>query len=263
MTSTRLQRPSGAIAFSSVGDGPLLVLLHPIGMDRSWWDTYARAWAPRFSVISVDMLGHGDSDRLQGSVHSLADHAADVLEIIRRENAGPAIIAGVSMGGMVAQYAAIQSPSEVAGLILCATAGAFSDGVRAAVRTRGDMTRDGDMQSVVEATIERWFSRQADVDLVDRCRARLLADDWYSWSANWAAISEVDTLAPMSELSLPTLVVAGDADASIPVAVSQKIADAVPGSGFVVMPGASHFGAFESPNEFLTAFNQFLAPLAH
>ena len=76
------------------------------------------------------------------------------------------------------------------------------------------------------------------------------------------AISQLDNLAELQDVPAPALVVAGDADASIPPAVSQMIADALPHSRFVVVPGAAHFGAFDMREVFVTVFDDFLSTLA-
>jgi 3-oxoadipate enol-lactonase len=119
------------------------------------------------------------------------------------------------------------------------------------------------MSEVIDDTITRWFAANTPrPDLLQKCRARLAADDWYSWSANWQAISQLDNLADLPAVSAPALVVAGDADASIAPAVSQKIAEALPNSRFVVIPGAAHFGAFDMRDVFATVFDDFLSILA-
>ena len=160
---------------------------------------------------------------------TLADHATDVAAVLRQERLTGATLIGVSMGGMIAQRVAIQFPELVGALILCGTAGGFPDEVRPRILVRGDMSRQGSMSEVIDDTITRWFAADTPrPDLVQKCRARLAADDWYSWSANWQAISLLDNLGELPRVSAPALVVAGDADASIPPAVSQKIADALP-----------------------------------
>lgn len=248
----------GRVHYAIDGQGPALVLLHPIGMDATWWDDYRPRWVDRYRVICVDLLGHGRSDPVRGSI-TLEEHADDLIGILAQERAEAASVVGVSMGGMVAQHLALQAPTRVGRLVLCATAGGFPAAARPLIRARGDVTRDGDMQSVVDATLARWFSEQASETLRQKCRERLLADDWHSWSANWLAISELDTLGQLAGLAAPTLVVAGDGDASIPAAVSKQIADAAPRSTFITVPGASHFGAFESPAKFQDLFDSFLA----
>jgi 3-oxoadipate enol-lactonase len=254
--------PAGRIAYSRQGTGQPVVLLHPIGVERGWWDEYVRDWQQSFDIVTIDMRGHGESSLLSSPV-TLSDHAADVAAVLRKEGIGAAHLIGVSMGGMVAQRVAIESPAHVASMILCATAGGFPDEVRPRILARGDIERAGDMAEVAADTLTRWFLPDSPrPDLVERCRVRLLADDWYSWSANWQAISQLDTLGELGAVKAPALVVACDADASIPVAVSQRIADALPSGRFISIPGAAHFGAFDMQNVFAPLFNDFLSSLA-
>jgi 3-oxoadipate enol-lactonase len=250
---------SGRIAYSRQGNGPCLVLLHPIGVDRSWWGEYVHEWQQAYDVIEVDFRGHGDSSSLLAPI-TLSEHAADVVAVLRQERVSSAHIIGVSMGGMVAQRIAIEVPGIAASLILCATAGGFPDAARPRILARGDLNRTGSMSEVVDDTVARWFRADSPrPDLVKRCRARLLADDWYSWSANWAAISQLDNLTDLARVTAPALVVAGDMDAGIPPAASKLIADAIPGATFVSIPSASHFGAFEMRESFVPVFDKFLS----
>ncbi|BAO90505.1 alpha/beta fold hydrolase [Caballeronia cordobensis] len=254
--------PAGRIAYSRRGTGRPLVLLHPIGVDRSWWDEYLETWAASYDVLAIDMRGHGDSSAVTSTI-TLADHAADVAAVLHQERIAAATLIGVSMGGMVAQRVAIQFPDLVGAMILCATAGGFPDDVRPRIRARGDTSREGAMSEVIDDTIARWFATDTPrPDLVAKCRARLAADDWFSWSANWEAISRLDNLAELRDVRTPALVVAGDADASIPPAVSQKIADALPAGRFAVIQGAAHFGAFDMREAFAPVFDGFLTDIA-
>jgi 3-oxoadipate enol-lactonase len=212
--TTFCEIPAGRIAYSRRGMGRPLVLLHPIGVDRSWWNEYVGHWASSYDVIAIDIRGHGESSAVTAPI-TLADHATDVAAVLRQERVTGATLIGVSMGGMI------------------------------------------------DETITRWFAADTPrPDLVQTCRERLAADDWYSWSANWRAISLLDNLGELPGVKVPALVVAGDADASIPPAVSQKIADALPDSRFVVVPGAAHFGAFDMRDVFATVFDDFLSTLA-
>ncbi|MPW22224.1 alpha/beta fold hydrolase [Paraburkholderia sp. CNPSo 3157] len=259
--STFCEIPAGRIAYSRRGSGRPLVLLHPIGVDRSWWDEHVEHWAASYDVVAIDIRGHGQSSAVTAPI-TLADHAADVAAVLRQERLTGATLIGVSMGGMIAQRVAIQFPALVGALILCGTAGGFRDEVRPHILARGDMSRQGSMSEVIDETIARWFLTDTPrPDLVQKCRERLAADDWYSWSANWRAISLLDNLGELPNVSAPALVVAGGADASIPPAVSQKIADALPHSRFVVVPGAAHFGAFDMRADFAAIFDDFLSTL--
>ncbi len=254
---------SGHIEYTRQGKGPVLVLLHPIGMDMTWWQDYVRDWQSEYDVLAIDLRGHGSSSLIDAPM-TLSRHAADVTAVLNQEAIASAHVLGVSMGGMVAQCLAIDAPTKVSSVILCATAATFPDEARPRILARGDMGRAGKMSEVTEETIGRWF--QADTprpDLVEACRTRLLSDDWYSWSANWKAISELDNLVELAAVQSPTLVVASECDQSIPVAASARIADTLPNARIVSVPGAAHFGAFDKVDKFKPIFDQFLCTVAH
>lgn len=251
-----MKTAKGDIAYSVAGEGPALVLLHPIGMDRGWWAPYVAHWRARHRVIAIDLPGHGESAPVRSPV-SLEDHARAVLEVIDAEGVASAVLMGVSMGGMVAQCVAIAAPDRVRALVLCATAGRFPASARAAIRSRGDSTRDGAMSEVIAPTLARWFVADSPPEIVERCRARLASDDWHSWSANWEAISELDTLEGLRALDVPTLVVASARDASIPDAVARELAEASRAE-FVRIEDSGHFGAFDAPHRFTPVVDAFL-----
>lgn len=256
----KIETTKGDINYKVDGKGPTIVLLHPIGMDAAIWNSYVAQWKERYRLITIDMLGHGDSSPLL-SPTSLSDQACAVIDVMRQEVSGRAAVVGVSMGGMVAQRVAIQAPEFVRGLVLCATAGSFPEAARAGIRGRGDATRNGSMEEAIPSTLARWFSDSAPTTLIEQTRARLATDDWHSWSRSWEAISELDNLGELAALDVPALVVAGEVDASIPVAVSRQIADAMKNARFVEVPGGSHFGAYESPQIFIPLFEQFIDTL--
>ncbi len=250
--------PSGRIAYTKRGDGPKLVLLHPIGIDRTWWDPYVLVWQKNYQVLTIDLRGHGDSSRVREPI-TLSAHATDVAGVLDQEGIEAATIIGVSMGGMVAQRLAIEAPNKVKAMILCATAGSFPDHIRESIRSRGNVSRDGEMSEVVEESLARWFLPDSPrPDLLERCRADLLKGDWFSWSANWEAIAAMDNLEKLQTTQAPALVITGGADIAAPPAISRQLANAIPKAKLVIVPAASHFGAFETPSAFLPAFDTFL-----
>jgi 3-oxoadipate enol-lactonase len=252
--------PSGRrrqIGYRTSGTGEPLLLLHPIGLDSSWWSTYIELFAERFRVIAVDLPGHGTSSPLRAPI-TLDDMAHDVAAVLRAEKAGPAHVIGVSMGGMVAQYLALRQPRKVASLILCATAGDFADDVRPLLRERGVVARTG-MAAVIEPTLERWFPPRArDAAIGRSCARTLAAGDPESWEACWAAISELATVDRLGALDIPVLVITGSADVTTPPTAAEALARALPDARLIIVPGAWHMGVFEDPKRFVAAFADFL-----
>jgi 3-oxoadipate enol-lactonase len=104
---------------------PTLVLLHGLGATASLnWDASIPTLARRFHVLAPDHRGHGRGIRC-GSRFRLEDCADDVAALIRQEAVAPALVAGYSMGGPIAQLLCRRHPDLVTGVILCATSRDF------------------------------------------------------------------------------------------------------------------------------------------
>ena len=117
-------------AWRESGSGSALVLLHGLGGSRLSWEPQLAGLAGRHRVVAWDMPGYGASRPLDGAVTftTLADALIDFLDTI---GALAVHLAGISFGGMIAQYVAARYPSRVLSLALLATSPAFGlDGTR-------------------------------------------------------------------------------------------------------------------------------------
>ncbi|MCO1577328.1 alpha/beta hydrolase [Crossiella sp. SN42] len=258
MSTARLSLPwGGHLAYRMTGSGPPLLLLHPVGLDGSWWCDYSAAFADRYQVIAVDLRGHGRSSPIDGPV-TLDQLAADVSFLLAEVATSRAQVIGVSLGGMVAQHLALRDPGSVAALVLCATAGGFPQDLRPALRDRGRLDHQG-MSGVIPATLRRWFSPAGRAAAIGRsCERTLSAADPASWTAAWAAIAELDTLSRLPQVAAPALVITGAQDTATPPAAARELVAALPSARLSVVEQAWHLGVFERPDPFLAAFTAFL-----
>ena len=103
-----------------------VVLLHGLSgsADLTWTPSY-RELSRHFSVVALDLRGHGRGIPHGSGPYSLEDCADDVAALVRALGAGPVIVVGYSMGGAVAQLVWQRHPRIVAGLVLCSTAADF------------------------------------------------------------------------------------------------------------------------------------------
>ncbi|GFG76341.1 alpha/beta fold hydrolase [Mycobacterium botniense] len=113
-------------AFRIAGSGPVLLLIHGIGDNSTTWTSVQPRLAQRFTVIAVDLLGHGQSDkpRADYSVAAYANGMRDLLSVLDIESA---TVIGHSLGGGVAMQFAYQFPQLVERLVLVAPGGVTSD----------------------------------------------------------------------------------------------------------------------------------------
>jgi 3-oxoadipate enol-lactonase len=240
------------------GNGPAVLLLHPVGLDLTWWAAQVEALRPEFQVVRMDFRGHGRS-QIAAAPYTLADLAADAHGLLGALRIEPVHVIGLSLGGMVAQLLAIEHPGDVRSLVLSNTLCTLAPEARQAMRARGQAAEQGGMAAVVQSTIERWFTRGfLESALVARCRQHLLAHDVNAWANTWRAIAELDTLPHLGKIHAPALVMTGDADVSTPVAAAQVIANAIPGAVLKVMAGAPHMAPYEKPEVFNPLVLEFL-----
>lgn len=228
-----------------------LVLLTPIGLDAGCWE---RVPLPGVATVKHTFPGFGGRPRAPEppTMTSLADEIAASYE-------GPLALAGVSLGGMVAQHVAVRHPQRVQSLLVACT-GASAD--PATMEQRAARVLADGMAGVLEETLARWFTPAAlavrpEPPGVAYARRTLLALEPACFADGWLAIAGHDIVARLGEIAVPTSALAGSADAASPVSRTQQISERVPGARFVVLDGP-HMLHLERPVEFAAALSEHL-----
>ena len=106
-----------AISFSDIGKGTAVVLLHGFLENKTMWRELVPSLAKKNRVISIDLLGHGETDCL-GYIHSMEENAEIVNAILSHLRIRKAVFIGHSMGGYVALAFAELHINKVKGLVL-------------------------------------------------------------------------------------------------------------------------------------------------
>ena len=107
----------GVINYETQGEGPAVLLLHGFLEDLAMWDELAALLLKNFTLIRLDLPGHGRSS-VYGKTHSMefmAEVAHGLLQHLGLENVS---VIGHSMGGYVALAFLDLYPSEVRQIIL-------------------------------------------------------------------------------------------------------------------------------------------------
>jgi 3-oxoadipate enol-lactonase len=245
------------------GSGPNLVLLHPVGLDLTFWDEVVAALAPRYRILRVDLRGHGESSAAApGS--TLADYAEDVHALLSHLKFAPAAVLGLSFGGMITQELALAHAEDVSALVICGCPCTLPDAGRQMMAERAASAERDGMGPAIETTLERWFTKPFRDSGADKTtRARLLADDPNEWARGWRAISHLDTAPRLGEIKVPTLCIAGELDSAAPPAALGEIAKRIEGAQLAILPGAPHMMQIERPREFADTVGAFLDAVLH
>jgi len=221
-----------------------LLLLHPIGLDRTTWDA-----VPFGSALAVDLPGHGDA--AMGDVGSLDDVADAVVAALGATDEAFDVV-GLSLGGMVALHLALRHPSRVRSLVVACAPAAAPTGI---LLERAEETERLGMDGMLESTIARWFTPERiehgapEVAAVER---RLLADDAAVIARYWRLMAQHDVRASLGTIAAPTTALAATGDPSSPPAQLREIADGVPISRYVELVGP-HMVHLEDPDGFAAA----------
>lgn len=105
------------ISFTDSGQGNAIVFLHGFLENKKMWTKYVAFFSDKYRVITIDLLGHGDTACL-GYVHEMEDNANVVNEVLEHLQIEKAIIHGHSMGGYVGLAFAELYPEKIQKLVL-------------------------------------------------------------------------------------------------------------------------------------------------
>lgn len=237
---------------------PPLLLLHSLGTNGHLWDAQAEALSRSFHVLRPDLRGHGLTSVTPGP-YRIEALARDALLLLDALGVGAAHVAGISVGGMIAQSAAAQAPERVLSLMLVDTALAIPPPEN--WRARAATVRAEGMGAVVDAVAGRWVTPASlNAPAARGLRAMLLRTDPEGYAATAEAIAAADLTEATRALRVPTLVLVGDEDAATPVASAEALRDAIPGAQLEVIAGAAHIPTAERPGAVTAAMRRFLLP---
>jgi pimeloyl-ACP methyl ester carboxylesterase len=263
------------VIYRVAGSGPPVVLIHGMVNSSRHWEPVALKLAERYTVIAPDLLGHGDSAAVRGD-YSLGAHAASIRDLLAVIGIERATIVGHSLGGGVAMQFFYQFPQRVERLVLVSSGGlgrevspllrsAALPGVSAALwvaahprvldalwgsgkrmRARGH-GKGLALQAVARALrpLEDPGARKAFVHTL-----RAVID------VHGQRVSAQDRLYLLS--TMPTMIVWGEHDHTIPIAHGLDAHRAIPHSRFERLANAAHFPHLEDPDALAAVLREFI-----
>jgi len=239
--------------------GPLvLVLSHSIGADHGMWEPQASDLIQHFQILRYDIRGHGASEAPAGD-YSVDQLGEDVLSLTDSLGIHKFAFCGLSLGGAIGQWLAINAPDRVERLILANTSPKF--GSREQWETRIRLVREGGMNAILGVAMQRFFSR-ATIERgdphVQSVKSVLLATNPIGYLGCCAALRDFDSSALLPRISAPTLVISGERDVSTPWTGNGEIlAQRIPHASSVQLD-AAHLSNLERPRSFSSAIAEFL-----
>ena len=250
------------LAYSLWGDRryPVVVLSHSLATNLDLWNYQLPLLARRFRVLLYDLRGHGASEA-PGDNYTLQELASDVAALLDHLQISTAAFVGLSIGGMIGQYFALQCPEKLEALILCSTGSRTEPKAKATIQERVETVRREGLASQVQPTLARWFTPKfieespANVAWISELILRTSVDGY----AGCARAAEgLDVTDALHNIKAPTLIVPGEFDAAFPEASSRAIQQRIPNAELRVLDGAAHLGNVEQAHRFNEIILNFL-----
>lgn len=243
------------------GSGQGIVALHGFTGDMSTWSGFTSEAARDFTVILVDLVGHGRSDAPGDPERYRTEQSvADVTTVLDRVGVGAACWVGYSMGGRIALLGAALAPQRCACLVLEGASPGLATAEERAQRLRADEALANYIEEKgVEAFIDYWerqplFASQAQLarETRERLRSQRLRSSVRGLANTLRAAGPGAQPALQGQLPLlhiPVLCVVGEHDVKF-MAIAEEMCHALPEAHLVVVVGAGHAVHLEQPDHF-------------
>jgi 3-oxoadipate enol-lactonase len=239
-------------------DAPPVLLAPSLGATLAMWDESAEALADAYRVVRFDTRGHGASPVPPGP-YTLSELAGDVVALADSLGIDRFALVGLSLGGAIAQTAALEHPGRLRALVLCCTGPVF--GEPQTWRQRAAQVRAEGTGFLVDSTMERWFTpsfRASRPAAVARMADMIASTVPEGYAACCDALSAYDVTDRLAEIAAPTRVVSGAQDPGSPPEVGRAMAERIPAADFVVLEDAAHIANVAQPEPFNAAVREHL-----
>src|SRR5215475_8564314 len=245
------------------GDGAeTIVLVNGLADDLETWVLQVDDFlAAGYRVLRFDNRGIGQSAKPPGP-YSSAMLAADAKALVDALGITNFHLMGVSMGGMIAQEYALSYPQDLLSVTFACTYAAPGPFCSRMFAMWADLAPVLGVLFVMR-DVTLWaftvpFFEERGADLAEfETAMRYMDQPVHAYLAQLAVIQQHDTTSRLGEVAMPTLVLAGEEDILIPVSLSRRIHEAIPGSEWATTKGG-HGCIWEHPAEFNQTFLDFV-----
>jgi pimeloyl-ACP methyl ester carboxylesterase len=234
------------LAYEDQGAGkPAFVFVHGWTCNRSFFSPQAEYFSRRHRVVSVDLRGHGESDKPQGPYHHSL-YAEDIAHIIEHLELGKIVAVGHSMGGSVVLQLAASYPDHVAAIVMMdPDPFVFPSELRAGIEAVAKAIEAGNQEPRRELITTQMFLPTSDRKLVEFVVEAMMAAPNHVAAGALRGILNFDGKAVAEQCKVPALHLATTDPSNPPHLMSQWLPHVI--NGWTV--GAGHFFQLEVPDQ--------------
>ncbi|SLN69158.1 alpha/beta fold hydrolase [Ruegeria meonggei] len=232
---TRPRSEFGGLAAIDEGLGPLVVLLHGVGLRaEAWGGQIGPLVSAGYRVLCPDMVGHGETVFVDPD--GLDSYAAPIADLLQE----PAVLIGHSMGAVLATRIAATGQSQIRGVVGLNAIFQRSAQAQDAILARA-RALDGVNVNDPSVTLHRWFGGKVSAER-DACEQWLRDVDPRAYKAAYTAFAESDgpTAAQLSGIACPALFMTGADEPNSTPQMSRAMAELAPRGRAEVLSNAAH-----------------------
>jgi 3-oxoadipate enol-lactonase len=241
--------------YTTLGEGPALVLLHPTPCDHRFWLELAGSLAGKYRVILPDLRGHGQSEAGQGPI-TIEKLGADVVRMLDALEIQRALFAGCSIGGYTLYELWREAPSRISALAFCCSKPQADTDVNLAKREEWiAKIRERGTGEFIEAMLESLIgptARQRAPQKIAEAREMMQAVRPEAAIAIQQGLgARRDSVETARGIHVPCFVLAGGEDSSSTPADMKLLAESIRSGGygaeFALLRDAGHYSPWEQP----------------
>ena len=235
-------------------DDPV-VLIHGLGCSWHHWSRQIGWIAHARRVVAVDMRGGGGKTRWTRPGWTTADMAADVYAVVTELGLRRPAIVGCSMGGTIALQYALDYPAGISRLAVLASFASLPAEMAQSVERQSADIKSKSLREIAEERVGAAFTASADQGVRAWMVDMIAGGDKEGYESEAAATFGFNVRSRLGEIAVPTTIIHGDKDATVPVARAREMAEGIRDATLHVLPGEGHFANVQVPEK----VNQLLA----
>jgi len=234
------------------GHGPVVLLLHGVGLSHTVWKDVMPSLAEEFRVIAPDLRGHGRSKAAADAAYGFPELESDLLRLLDRKKVDAAYVVGHSGGALLALRFALDHPERVRGLVMVSGA-AYTDSHTRSIAQRWTDTYRTDgpdafgLRILKDLYYPDWI--EAHLDFADQVRAAVKHQD-LGPATKWSeTMAKFDEKARVPSLKIPTLIVQAMDDQVVDASHGRILRQSIPGAQIRILTETGHMVPLERPRE--------------
>lgn len=231
-------------------DAPVVMLCHGLLGTLGMWDAQRDSLGTRFRTLRFDNRGHGLT-AVTAPPYSVEQLGADAIALLDALGIARVHFVGCSLGGMIGQWLGANHANRLRSLVLVGSRSVMPP--REFWDERIRIARADGIAPLVPVMMARWFTdsfRAANPAVVSAVAADVAATPVEGFVGACMAIREMDHVALLPRIGVPTLVTSGDCDPGVPVADTRFIHASIPEAEMVLVEGARHLVSIERADVF-------------